>query len=979
MRCLCLIALAAPLFAVDFQREVRPILSDACFQCHGPDKASRMAGLRLDTRDGAMAKVIVPGKPLESKLYQRIMQENTALRMPPTASHKVLSDAQKATLKAWIEQGAPWKEHWAFRAPEKPAIPAGQNPIDFLVREKLKAEGLTPAPEAGRRTLARRLALDLTGLPPEPKEVEAFVADTAPDAYGKLVARYFDSPRYGEHRARYWLDAARYADTHGIHVDNYREMWPYRDWVINAFNKNLPFDRFTVEQIAGDMLPNRTLEQQIASGFHRCGISTNEAGIIVDEVEAIYAKDRVDTTATVFLGLTLGCATCHDHKFDPLSQKDFYSMAAFFRNTTQNTMDDNIPDTPPIVVVPSAADVPRWEALNRELTAIKARQAQLRAIAEPVLAASKDLKSPIEPAAEVFGWREEARFKKGEFKSLPNQKIFDADKPFSIATRIFFPEGEDSFAVASQNDPERKGMGWLIEISARVANFRMTGDDGKSVTVRAAHLEQMKPGTWNHLVVTYDGSREQAGLRLYLNGRVILLQGGGDVNTKITGSISAGTPLLLGRERQRGFEGGAVSEFLIFNRVISAEEASLVNDWPKPNPRLTYLNLRDKEYRKLSARIEALNAEARQIRKRGGVTLVMQERTDRKPVANILYRGMYDAPREEVQPDVPAVLPGMKADMPRNRLGLAKWLVDPANPLVARVAINRFWQEVFGAGIVKTAEDFGSQGTAPVNQELLDWLAVEFRESGWNVKHMLRLMVTSETYKQAAVATPEKLQRDPENRLLSRGPRFRMDGEVIRDYALSAGGMLDAKVGGESVKPYQPEGVWETVAMNGSNTKFYRRDDGQKLYRRSLYTFWKRSAPPAAMELFNAPTRENCTVRRERTNTPLQALTTMNDPQFVEASRSLAQNALQAGGGFDQQLDYVSMRVLARPFAANEREVLKRAYVDLQAHYERHLPEAKKLIHVGASMPDPSIPPAEFAAWTMLASNVLNLDEALNK
>ncbi len=976
MRSVLLIALATPLLAVDFQRDVRPILSDACFQCHGPDSGSRMAGLRLDTREGAFARVIVPGKPAESPLYQRITQPNAALRMPPLASHKVLSEAQKTTLKTWIEQGAPWKEHWAFRAPLKAAIPAGQHPIDYFARAKLRAEGLTPAAEAGRRTLARRLALDLTGLPPEPRDVEAFVADASANAYEKLVDKYLASPRYGEHRARYWLDAARYADTHGIHVDNYREMWPYRDWVIAAFNKNMPFDQFTVEQIAGDMLPNRTLEQQIASGFHRCGISTNEAGIIVDEVEAIYAKDRVDTTGTVFLGLTLGCATCHDHKFDPLSQKDFYSMAAFFRNTTQNTMDDNIPDTPPIVVVPREEDRARWAALNQELAAVKARQGTLLAATRP---APKDLQSPIEPAAEVFSMRKEVRFTKGEFLTLPNQRVFDADKAFSIATRIYFPEGEDSYAVASQNDPDKKGMGWLIEIGARVANFRLTGDDGKSMTVRAAHMEQMKQGSWNHLTVSYDGSREQAGLRLYLNGRVIPLQGGGDINTKLTGSISTDKPLLLGKERLRGFEGGAISEFDIFSRVITAEEASLLSAWPNADGTLTYLTLFDAEYRGLTARTAALNEEARQIRKRGAVTLVMQERNDRKPVANILHRGMYDAPREEVPANVPAVLPGMDAGLPRNRLGLAKWLVDPANPLVARVAINRFWQEVFGTGIVKTAEDFGSQGTPPSHPELLDWLAVEFRESGWNVKGMLRLMVTSAAYRQAAVTTPEKGKRDPENRLLSRGPRFRMDGEVVRDSALSAGGLLDAAIGGASVKPYQPEGVWEAVAMNGSNTKFYSRDGGLNLYRRSLYTFWKRSAPPASMELFNAPTRENCTVRRERTNTPLQALTTMNDPQFVEASRALAERALLAGGGFDRQLDFVSMRALARPFRAEERAVLRRAYTDLQAHYERHLSEAGKLIRVGESKPDASLPAAEFAAWTMLASNVLNLDEALNK
>jgi hypothetical protein len=522
-------------------------------------------------------------------------------------------------------------------------------------------------------------------------------------------------------------------------------------------------------------------------------------------------------------------------------------------------------------------------------------------------------------------------------------------------------------------------MGWLIEIGARVANFRMTGDDGKSVTVRAAHLEQMKQGSWNHLVISYDGSREQAGLALYLNGRVIPLQGGGDINTKLTGSITTDKPLYLAKERARGFEGGQISEFVIYNRVVTAEEASLLSAWPKADPVLTYLTLHDEEYRELTRRLAGLNAEARQIRKRGAVTLVMEERKNSKPKANILYRGMYDAPREEVEPNVPAVLPPMAASYPRNRLGLAQWLVDPAHPLMARVTINRLWQEVFGTGIVKTAEDFGSQGTPPSHPELLDWLAVEFRESGWNVKGMLKQMLLSETYRQTAVVTAEKLKADPENRLLSRGPRFRMDGEAVRDTALAASGLLDTAVGGPSVKPYQPDGVWEAVAMNGSNTKFYKQDAGVGLYRRSLYTFWKRSAPPASMELFNAPTRENCTVRRERTNTPLQALTTMNDPQFVEAARRLAERAWRAAGGFDGRLEHVSQRVLARPLAAAEREVLRRAYVDLQAHYESHSREAGKLVRVGESKPDGAIPEAELAAWTMLASNILNLDEALNK
>lgn len=977
-----------------------------------------MAGLRLDTRADALARAVVPGKPLESKLYQRITHEKNALRMPPPASHKVLNDAQKATLKAWIEQGAPWKEHWAFTAPVKAPVPVGKNPIDHFIQARLATEGLTPAAEADRRTLARRVALDLAGLPPEPRDVEAFVADKSPNAYERLVDRYLASPHYGEHRARYWLDAARYADTHGIHVDNYREMWPYRDWVIRAFNSNMGFDRFTREQIAGDLLPNRTLDQQVASGFHRCGASTNEAGIIVDEVEAIYAKDRVDTTATVFLGLTLGCATCHDHKFDPLTQRDFYSMAAFFRNTTQNTMDDNIPDTPPIVIVPNEADKTRWAVVSTEVKAAQARKGALKRAESPEFSnwltkGRSAIASPVEPQAEVLSlWktvkpsggrlgtaqnpaRPAVYFDKGQFASLPSQS-FSSDKPFTIAVGLFFPSGEDSFVIASQNDPDRKGMGLSLEVTGRVATFRVVGDDGKAITIRPGHMEQMKAGTWNHLTVTYDGSREQAGLSLYLNGRVVPVQGGGDQNTKLTGSITTQKPLLLGKDATRNLEGGAIAEFQLFNRVLTAEEAWLASQWPlldeakkKAANQLTaderdafyrhYLVNADPQYRAVNQELLALAKETREIRRRGAVTLVMQERSDRMPVANILYRGMYDQPRDEVKPNVPGILPPLDSKYPQNRLGLAEWLVASSNPLTARVAVNRFWQEVFGTGIVKTAEDFGSQGTAPSHQELLDWLAVDFRESGWDVKRLMKQFVMSSTYRQSAVVTEAKLKADPENRLLSRGPRFRMDGEVVRDYALATSGLLDPAIGGASVKPYQPEGIWEAVAMNGSNTKFYHRDQGNKLYRRSLYTFWKRSAPPATLDLFNAPTREQCTVRRERTNTPLQALATMNDPQFVEAARQLAAHTIKAGQTLDQRLDYLGGRVLARSFSPQERTVLARAYDDLRGHYAAHLDDAKKLIRVGESQPDTTLAPAEFAAWTMLANNVLNLDEALNK
>lgn len=960
--------------AVDFQRIVRPILSNNCFHCHGPDQATRMAELRLDTREGAFARrengtPIVPGNSLASLVYQRISEENAARRMPPEFSHKKLTAEQKGILKQWIEQGAPWKEHWAFVAPTRSAIPAVRNtdwvrnPIDYFILSKLEAVGLQPATEADRRTLIRRLSLDLTGLPPTPSEIQAFVEDKSKDAYERLVDHFMDSPHWGENRARYWLDAARYADTHGLHQDNYREMWPYRDWVIQAFNRDLPFDRFTIEQLAGDLLPHRTLDQQIASGFHRCNVTTNEGGVIIDEVEATYAKDRVDTTSTVWLGLTVGCATCHDHKFDPISQKDFYSMAAFFRNTTQHAKDGNAPDTLPIATVPNERDRVRWNRLNQQEADVrmqmqKARNKQGKPFENWLRwKISSRLKTPLDQVSELLelspGEPVQIRNKdqamslalpKGvvlgpaaipETKALhfgpegqlelPTQDYFASDKPFSVATWIYQPKkGEDSFTVASQSDPQDENRGWTIDILSGTPSFRITGHEGKGLRISAGFTGQLMPETWNHLAVTYDGSREKGGLSLYVNGKGVTTQTGDEIGRRLDGEIRTCAPLRLGSDGKRYFQGGAMADFHIFSRVISEEEAYLISLWPKLNSALNKnpdqltaeeregLHLRflnsDSGYLKLGKKLKGFAAERREIRKRGAVTHVMQERTDSKPIAHILYRGQYDQPRDKVEANVPAALPPMPRSYPRNRFGLAQWLVNPANPLTARVTINRFWQEVFGTGIVKTSEDFGSQGQAPSHLELLDWLAVEFRESGWDIKKFFRLMVTSATYRQSAVTAKDKLKADPENRLLSRGPQFRLDGEVIRDYALAASGLLVPTIGGPSVKPYQPDGIWEAVATFDSNTRFYKRESGSNLYRRSLYTFWKRSAPPASMEIFGAPSRESCTVRRERTNTPLQALVTMNDPQFVEAARQLAQRALRAGRrDFDRELDFMTL------------------------------------------------------------------------
>jgi len=1049
---------------VDFQRDVRPILSDNCFLCHGPDKGTRMAELRLDTREGAFGErsagsTIVPGDSAASLLYQRITHDNKVLLMPPVHSKKALSDEQISVLTRWIDEGASWDQHWAFQALERPDPPEVANqqwargPLDRFVLARLEQEGLTPAPEAGKGTLARRAALDLTGLPPDPGLLQNFLADASENAYEKLVDKLLDSRHWGEHRARYWLDAARYGDTHGIHVDNYREMWPYRDWVIHAFNDNKPFDEFTIEQIAGDLLPNPTLDQRIATGFHRCNVTTNEAGIIVEEYEAIYAKDRADTTGTVFLGLTVGCATCHDHKFDPISQRDFYSMTAFFRNTTQYTMDGNVSDTAPFTVVPLDEDRARWHEMEQEskdlesglretssagagdfdswvaggnyrsLTAPLGAGAEILALslgkskggegAHVILkgeSALVDLSGGAKLAKGPREGRTALWFDKGAWAELPNVGL-DENNPFSLTVWLYMPEEEDRHVVFGQTDQDDNGRGWSMSISAflgRLPGFHLFGDkvgeSANTLEIYTGHMQQLEHGTWNHIAMTYDGSAERAGLELFVNGEILPTQGS-DYFEKLVGTIVTDQPLILGKQAAKSgdegpelyFAGGAIADFRIFDRAINAEEARIVSQWPlieeareKQPSQLTqdersalelyYRNLEDSDYRELQRKKSEIALERREIRRRGGVTHVMQEIEGKAAEAHILNRGMYDQPGELVLAGTPSALHAMPASLPRNRLGLARWLVGDENPLTSRVVVNRYWQEVFGNGLVTTSDDFGAQGAAPTHPELLNWLATEFRERGWDIKNFFRMLVTSATYRQSSQTTEKKLAEDAENQLLSRGPRFRMDGEMVRDYALAASGLLARKVGGPSVRPYQPAGVWETVAMPGSNTSIYRQDHGDKLYRRSLYTFWKRSAPPASMDIFNAPTREHTTVRRERTNTPLQALVTMNDTQFIEASRHLAQRTMrEAGDDFDRRLDFMTTRLLARSFEAKERAVAKRAFDGFVSSYDANPSDAAKLLSTGESQPDEALPMAESAALTMLVSQMLNLDEALNK
>ncbi len=1025
---------------VRYNRDIRPILTENCFACHGSDSAARKAKLRLDIREEAIkAGAFVPGKPEESELIDRIFSDDPSRVMPSPKSHKTLTAAQKDTLRRWIAAGAEYQPHWSFIAPTRPTVPtvknpaAVRNPIDAFVLAELDRHGLTPAPEADRRTLARRVSLDLTGLPPAPADVDAFVNDPAPDAYERFVDKMLASPHWGEHRARYWLDAARYADTHGIHIDNYREMWAYRDWVINAYNRNLPFDQFTIEQLAGDLLPDRTLDQQVASGFNRCNITTSEGGAINEEYIVLYARDRTETTSQVWLGLTTGCAVCHDHKFDPVSQKDFYSLSAFFNNTTQAAMDGNIKDTPPTVLVPRLEDRARWQALEKEMAEVQQQSEARRKAARPAFDHWVAQGRPDRILATVphtglrfqallaegagthvvvleDGQQRAVRLNKAEwapghvadqaFKVGPDSLIesaavgdFDSTQPYAVSAWIKLANVNVNGAVVSRMDDRAEGFyrGWDLWVEGGRPAAHLIHKWPENA-VKVSGKTPLKPGQWHHLTLVHDGSGKASGLRLYVDG---LAQETTAMPDALKGTTRNEVPLRIGqRYTMARVDGLLIEDVRVYDRALSLGEIGQIGRGTRAAHLAAkaqrsaaeaeelfawWLPANDAPAQKLAEQLATLQQEQANIRSRGAVTHVMQERTE-PPSAYVLFRGDYDKRRDKVGPATPASLPPMPADLPRNRLGLAQWLLRPEHPLTARVTVNRAWQELFGTGLVRTSGDFGATGELPSHPELLDWLAVEFRESGWDVKKFYKLIVMSATYRQAALVTPEKRDKDPQNRLLSRGPRFRMDAEMLRDQALAVSGLLVPKVGGPSVKPYQPEGVWEAVAMIGSNTRDYRRDSGESLYRRGLYTFWKRSAPPASLDLLNAPSRETCTVRRERTNTPLQALVTLNDVQFVEAARHLAQVTLKEGGAdTDTRLTFLAKRLLSRPFRSEELPIVHASLDGLVAQYKAKPEEAKKLIAVGESKADPALDPALLAAWTMLANELMNLDEVLNK
>ncbi len=903
---------------------------------------------------------IAPGQSMESDLVRRITSDDPETRMPPASSGKHLTAAQIERLTRWIDEGAKWEWHWALIPPERPRPSdvrlAGwvRNPIDAFVLARLEAEGLAPSPEADRATLIRRASLDLTGLPPTPEEVDAFAADSSPDAFERLVDRLLASPRYGERMAARWLDAARYADTSGYQDDGARTMWRWRDWVIEAYNRNLPFDRFTIEQLAGDLLPSATLDQRIATGFNRNHRANAEGGIIPEEYAVEYVVDRVDTTATVWLGLTMACARCHDHKFDPVTQREFYQFFAFFNNVPEKGRAVKVGNSPPMIKAPTRDQQEALAAIERRLAEAEDASARLEgelatgeiawcktpaAEAEPDWVPSEALAAHFDCDAKrvekAAAWQRdppgESAFVPGVVgeaieldgsASLNNAEAgkFGYNDKFTLAAWI--RPSRDAGTVLSRMVADSNSEGYSLQLSGGKlqANFvKRWLDDA----LRVETEEPLAIGRWQHVAVTYDGSRVAAGVRIYIDGQPqkihVLLD-------ELNQSFVTAEPLRIGAGGTGPQFAGQIDDVRIYNAALDAETVSLLAT-REPVAAITVLEPRQRTARqaaKLRAayverhaaepvrqahrRIEALRREKQQFEDDFPTTMVMQEMPTPRPT-HLLARGQYDKPTECVEPGVPASLNRLDPRARPDRLALARWLVHPANPLTARVAVNRFWQSYFGAGLVRTPDDFGAQGEAPSHGELLDWLASEFVAGGWDMKSMQRLIVTSATYRQASRATSELLERDPENRLLARGPRYRLPAEVIRDQALAASGLLVERLGGPSVRPYQPPGLWKELTGGADAVQ----DHGADLYRRSLYTFWKRTIAPPTMVAFDASPREACCVRLTRTNTPLQALTLLNEVTFVEAARVLAQRAMIEGGSSPaERIDRAFRLALAR-------------------------------------------------------------------
>ena len=1050
---------------IDFNQHVRPILSDRCYSCHGPDANTREADLRLDTKEGLFESVletskyhpVKAGKPGQSALYQRILSEDPELMMPPPDANLTLEAREKAILEKWIEQGADWKPHWAFIPPEKPTPPStedaswARNEIDQFTLQAMEAKGLVPAPPAEKATLLRRLTMDLTGLPPSVEELDDFINDTSPNAVEKVVDRLLASPHYGENMAVDWLDLARYADTHGYQADYYRPHWPWRDWVIDAFNSNMPYDTFVTWQLAGDLLPNATREQKLATGFNRNHAQNAEGGIIDEEYRVEYVADRTQTFGIAFLGMTLECARCHDHKFDPISQKEFYQIFSFFNNVSESgQITWNTSDLPgPTMLLPDEEVEAKKVTIEKllakkeiELDSVKKaesstfnswldssnKQAIQTEPTQGLLAHfplenvnKKRIKNKVPGGSDgsiidpLDGSITQSDLKivesvsgKGltlsgdEALSFPKLGQFSRADEFSVGMWVKIPKTLESGVIFHSN----KGSalytfkGYQLSVEKDRFDIRLAHD----FPFNSIHLlssDSVPRDRWVHIMLTYDGSSAAAGTRLYLNGELQSVEVQRDrlfkdiiFHGKTPDAPSPiATHLKIGaRWRGKGFTNGQVDEIKVFNRALTHVEvnqlaggkisSSLLQKDPddlSPEERELlfdfYLHRNSRNYKKVLGEVQDLRKEENEIIEFIPHVMVMEEMEKPRP-SYLLNRGAYDQKGEEVFPGTPSQIKAFDATFPKNRLGLAQWLFHEENPLPSRVAVNRFWQHYFGRGIVETSEDFGSQGALPSHPKLLDWLARTFMESGWDIKYMQKLIVMSATYQQSSEADSLSLANDPDNIYLSRGPQARLSAENLRDLVLAASGLLHTQVGGPPVRPYQPEGLWDFNQMSGK----YQQDTGQDLYRRSLYTYWKRTIPPPSMQIFDAPTRAICVVRREETATPLQALVLMNDPQFVEAARVLAERIMKIPEGSARDKITYAIRLLTSE-APSEAQLalLVEQYESAMAYYRDHPEKSSALLTVGEFDVDKSLDRVTLAAYATVCTTIINFEGTAKK
>jgi hypothetical protein len=1011
-----------------YNRDVRPILADKCFRCHGPDAAARQADLRLDesqsaTVDRSGHRVIARGKPAISELIRRVTSKDDDLQMPPPDSGSSLRPAEIDVLRRWIKSGAEYQPHWSFIPPRRPLKPRvsddvwPRNAIDSFVLARLDREGQPPSGPAPPTALIRRISLDLTGLPPTLEEIDAFERASSRDpdlAWQQLVDRLLASPRYGERMAQIWLDAARYADTNGYFTDNDRTMWPWRDWVIAAFNDNMPFDQFTIEQLAGDLLPGSTLDQKIATGFNRNHMVNNETGIVEEEFRVEYVVDRVDTTATVWMGLTLSCARCHDHKYDPISQKDFYRFFSFFNNVPEKGLSGSGGNSAPTLKVASKEQQSRLTRLRLARTNAEKVFASVRKeLAAQQVEWEKTAIQNLPPTVagltshDTLDQKTSGTSQHGAVEFVPgivgqaakldgeahlsreNVSDFERNKAFSFGAWI---RAESSGCVISKSNDANNMRGFDVTLRKGKAIVNLA-HRWNSNAIQVVTTSGVPSRQWKHLLVTYDGSSKAAGVRIFLDGipQPVEIQ-----HDSLSRSIRNGEPVRIGRRQTSASFKGLIDDVRFYDRQLTPREvqqlaaSQLVRGIvARPPPdrteeqkkKLREFFLKHHANRRFSGaaqRLKQLRSEESQLASGMPTTMVMQESQQPRP-AFVLHRGQYDQNGEAVTAGVPAFLTEGHVGNQPNRLDMAKWLINPRHPLTARVTVNRLWQQLFGAGIVKTVDDFGTQGDWPSHPQLLDWLATELIASGWDVKHLLRLIVNSATYRQSSVCSPQLLLQDRDNRLLARGVRFRMDAEILRDQALAISGLLVEKTGGQSVFPYQPAGLWKDVTYDG-NRSYPTGHGPMSLYRRSLYTFWKRQAPPPGMLVFDAPTRETCSVQRTRTNTPLQALVLMNDPTFVEAARKLAERMMtECSGKPSDRVEFAFRLATARRPDSDETQILLNIFAVESRNFSDDKDRALALLNFGASKREESLSPSELAAWTTVASLILCLDETITR